>query len=330
MALVSVVTPVYNGERYLAECIESVLAQTYTDFEYVIVDNCSSDQTRSIAESFAARDARIRLHVNRELLPVAASFNRAASLVSSDARYLKFVCADDLLFKDCLQQMVVVAESHPSVRVVGAHKICGGDPVLDGPPFPDAVMKGVEACKGFFEGRLHLLGSPTSHLIRLPAPLVDGRLFDSKFLHFDIELWIRMLKHGGDLGFVHEVLTFTRIHDEAVSTFAHRMGTATLEFVAILQKHGHAFLSERDFELRMRAHRDDYARFLVRVLLKVWDRAVWRHQVASWKKLDFQIGVLEILRAAVSEAAVSLRSPGRTLRRLRHALSQASGPFGAA
>src|SRR4030095_4995561 len=65
--LVSVVTPVYNGERYLAECIESVLAQTYQNWEYIIVNNCSTDRTREIGESYGRKDERIRIHNNRQL-----------------------------------------------------------------------------------------------------------------------------------------------------------------------------------------------------------------------------------------------------------------------
>jgi len=61
---VSVITPVYNGEKYLAECIESVLGQTYAAWEYIIVNNCSSDRTLEIAQSYARQDSRIRIHNN--------------------------------------------------------------------------------------------------------------------------------------------------------------------------------------------------------------------------------------------------------------------------
>ena len=57
--MISVLTPVYNGERYLAECIESVRAQTFTDWEYIIVDNCSEDGSADLAERYAATDERI-------------------------------------------------------------------------------------------------------------------------------------------------------------------------------------------------------------------------------------------------------------------------------
>jgi len=66
--LVSVLTPVYNGAEFLSECIESVLAQTYQNWEYTIVDNCSTDGTAEIARRYAAKDSRIRLHQNTEFL----------------------------------------------------------------------------------------------------------------------------------------------------------------------------------------------------------------------------------------------------------------------
>ena len=67
---VSIVTPVYNGAAYLADCIESVLAQTYTNWEYIIVDNRSTDSTPDIASAYARRDPRIRVHTNETFLDI--------------------------------------------------------------------------------------------------------------------------------------------------------------------------------------------------------------------------------------------------------------------
>ena len=74
--LVSVLTPVYNGEPYLQECIESVLNQSYRNFEYIIVNNCSTDRTLEIASEFAKKDRRIRVHDNQEFLDVIANQDR--------------------------------------------------------------------------------------------------------------------------------------------------------------------------------------------------------------------------------------------------------------
>src|SRR5579872_1176719 len=123
--LVSVVTPVYNGEAYLAECIESVLAQTYPHWEYIIVNNASTDGTLRIAEQFAAKDHRIRVHTNHELLPIIANHNKAFSLISSESKYCKVVSADDWLFPECLTRMVSLGEANPSVGIVGSYQLSG-------------------------------------------------------------------------------------------------------------------------------------------------------------------------------------------------------------
>src|SRR5215813_10168299 len=92
--LVTVLTPVYNGEEFLAECIDSVLAQDYDNWEYHIVDNCSTDGTRSIAQSYAERDSRIHVTLNTTFVNVAENHNRAFRLVSPESRYFKVVSAD--------------------------------------------------------------------------------------------------------------------------------------------------------------------------------------------------------------------------------------------
>ena len=63
--LVSIVTPVYNGEKFLADCIESILAQSYENWEYIIVNNCSTDRSLAIAEKYAEKDARIKIFSNK-------------------------------------------------------------------------------------------------------------------------------------------------------------------------------------------------------------------------------------------------------------------------
>ena len=315
MAHVTIVTPVYNGEKYLAECIESVLAQTFTDWEYIIVNNCSSDRSLSIAESYA-RDPRIRVFSNPEVLPVIANFNRAAALVPAGARYLKFLCADDVLFPDCLEKMVEVAEANPDVQLVASYKIHGQTPVCEGPRYPEVVASGKDVCRWFFEGKLGVLGSPTDLLIRLPTAKLGSHLFDETFLHADIEFYVRVLKNGAAYGFVHQVLTFTRTHAEAVSSFAHVMGTGLAESLAMVIKHGPAFLTEAERTALVKVHRRAYARFLFRVALKVWDRRIWEFQIEKQRSLGIHIGMLEIVRAGIRETVASVLSPKATTQRI--------------
>ena len=95
LPLVSIVTPVFNGQRYLEECIESVLQQSYENWEYLIVDNASTDSTFSIAQQYAARDARVRAYHYDEFVGVIESHNRALRLISTNSKYCKVLAADD-------------------------------------------------------------------------------------------------------------------------------------------------------------------------------------------------------------------------------------------
>jgi teichuronic acid biosynthesis glycosyltransferase TuaG len=92
--LVSIVTPAYNAERYLADTIESVLAQTYSLWELHVVDDCSRDRTRSVVEAYAARDARVRMiRLSSNSGPAMA---RQAAVEAARGRYVAFLDSDDL------------------------------------------------------------------------------------------------------------------------------------------------------------------------------------------------------------------------------------------
>jgi len=94
--LISVLTPVYNGERYLAECIESVQAQTLTEWEFIIVDNCSEDSSADLAERYAATDKRIRVVRCTEFVNVHRNFSRSIRLTHPRSKYYKFLSAGRL------------------------------------------------------------------------------------------------------------------------------------------------------------------------------------------------------------------------------------------
>lgn len=143
--LVAVLTPVYNGEKYLAECIESVLTQTYSRWEYIIVNNCSTDGTLEIAQRYASQDNRIRVHNNDEFLTVIQNHNHAFRLMSAESRYCKVLQADDWLFRDCLEKMVEVAEQNPTVGLVGSYRLDDKRVNCDGLPYPSTVVPGRES-----------------------------------------------------------------------------------------------------------------------------------------------------------------------------------------
>src|SRR3954470_23138397 len=105
---VTIGLPVYNGARYLAEAIESVLAQTFTDFELVISDNASTDATAAIALQYAARDPRVRYSRNRENIGSARNFGRAFELATGE--FFKWMASDDLISPEFLENCVAALD----------------------------------------------------------------------------------------------------------------------------------------------------------------------------------------------------------------------------
>ena len=153
--LVSIITPVYNGEKYLAECIESVLNQSYKNWDYCIVNNCSTDKTREIAEEYARKDPRIRVHNNSAFLNIYDNLNHAMRQLAPGSKYCKVVHADDLLFPECVEKMVQLAERHPEIGIVGAYGLRGKEVVWDRLiPLGSPVIPGRNVCRSI------LLGNP--------------------------------------------------------------------------------------------------------------------------------------------------------------------------
>lgn len=111
--------PVYNGENYIADAIDSILAQTFTDFELIICDNCSSDTTFAICEKYAKRDDRIRLYRNERNLGAHGNFNRVVEL--AQGKYFKWAAHDDLLAPEYIRRCVDVLESDGTVAL--AHSL---------------------------------------------------------------------------------------------------------------------------------------------------------------------------------------------------------------
>ena len=268
--LVSVITPVYNGEDYLAECIESVLAQTYQNWDYTVVNNRSTDRTLEIAKSYAAKDSRIRIHDNRDFLPIIQNHNHAIRQISPESKYCKVVLADDWLFPECLMKMVALAEAHPSVGLVGAYGLHGdGMHVMwRGLPFPKTVVTGREVSRlRLLQGR-YVFGAPTATLVRSDFVRKQHDFYDESNLHADSTVCFRILRES-DFGFVHQLLTFTRIQGESNATFSERMNSIQLSFLTELMEYGPACLDKKEFEERFEIRLREYYQVLAEGLLQM-------------------------------------------------------------
>lgn len=252
---VSVLTPVYNGADFLEECIESVLSQDYDNWEYVLVNNQSTDDTLQIIEEYTAKDRRIRVHNNKDFLPQMENLNHAFRQISPKSKYCKVVHADDMLLKNCLREMVALAEFYPGVGIVGAYRLDGYEGrttvELDGLPYPSNLNCGKEVARKYLMNGTSYFGSPSSLLIRSDLIRKREKVYDESYLASDSGACLELLKES-EFGFVHRVLTFTRLHENSVTNtldehsfaFIHGQLKIQLEF-------GPYYLTQEEFDNRI-------------------------------------------------------------------------------
>lgn len=117
--LVSIITPLYNGERFVAQTIESVLAQTYTDWEMIIINDGSTDHSTEIVEKYVAQDSRIQLYSQPNGGSASARNN---GIRRAQGRYIALLDADDLWEPYFLTSQLALMKQHNALLVYGSHK----------------------------------------------------------------------------------------------------------------------------------------------------------------------------------------------------------------
>ncbi len=329
--LVSVVTPVHNGERYLRECIESVLSQTYTNWDYTIVNNCSTDGTLRIAEEYAARNSRIRIHNNETFVRVIASHNIAFRQISPQSEYCKVVAADDWLFPECLEKMVDLAAKHPSVAIVGAYGLYGQPGVgvaWVGLPYPSAVVPGGrEACRlRLLEGQ-YVFGTPTSVLYRSDIVRSRHAFYNESNFHADSEACFEFLGNR-DFGFVHQILTFRRMQEGSLTSLSKRLNTYLPGVLYELVNYGSKYLSDDELKSRTKEHLGDYYRYLGKQIYTWPGREFLSFHRGKLAEVGYPLSVWGLTFAAISYALDLLLNPKATaeavVRRLHRVVSGTS------
>lgn len=321
--LVSIVTPVYNGAAYLQECIESVLAQTYSNWEYIIVNNCSTDGTLLIAEEYARKDKRIKIYSNDSLLDIIANHNRAFRLISPHSKYCKQVSADDWLFPECLARMVGVAEANPSVGIVGSYQLSGGGP--DGRkwqvkwtelPYPSTVTPGSDVCRSHLLGGPYVFGTPTSLLYRSDLVRAEEAFFPNPTANADTSACYKCLQQS-DFGFVHQVLSFERIHGEAASAECRSLNSYHSSRLSDLVEYGPVYLSPEELRERTNDSLASYYEFLGISAFHFRGKAFWNYHKRRLCECGYPFSRIRLAKAVVAKGLDLLLNPKRTASKLR-------------
>jgi glycosyltransferase involved in cell wall biosynthesis len=314
--LVSVVTPFYNAAPYLAQCIESVLRQSDPRFEYILSDNCSTDGSGEIAETYARRDARIRLIRQPQLLSQVQHYNRALAEISEATEYCKIVQADDWILPECLQLMIQAFEQSETIGLVSSYYLKGKAVLGSGFPYPAPILPGKEMARLYLRTGVYVFGSPTTVMYRSSVVRDHGPFYDERLLHEDTEKCIQLLERW-DFGFVHQVLSFLRLGNESISSASRTFQPEALDFYIMVQRYAPLFLEpDEAAELKSQNKRWYYG-ILAGEAVRFRGAVFWRYhkqglrtlgETLDWPSLSVQIG-RELLWMAAN--------PGVTARLLR-------------
>ena len=188
--IVSVMMPVHNAERYVAEAVESILAQTFEDFEFIIIDDGSTDGSLAIIEAYARRDDRIRL-ISRENRGLVATRNELLS--KSTGQYCALLDADDVALPERLNRQVEYMEQHPQCVVVGSRVLLIDS---DGDPIREIVdlFTHEQLDNQLLEGIVHLYH--TSVIMRRKAVENVGGYRNGYAPAEDVDLYLRLAECG--------------------------------------------------------------------------------------------------------------------------------------
>jgi glycosyltransferase involved in cell wall biosynthesis len=313
---VSVVTPFFNGKEYLRQCVESVLAQTYSNFEYVLIDNHSKDGASELARELAQRDRRIKLVQPPSFLPQIENYNFALTRPAADSAYVKMVAADDWLFPDCLREMVTLAESDPAVAVVSSYRMLGSR-VDDAMGFvPDSpIMPGRDACRLHLLKGLFLFGSPTTVLYRADVVAKRQPFFVDGRLHPDTEAVFELLTER-KFGFLPKVLTFSRTQAESEMGSRRSFEPQTLDRYLMVHQYGQRFLSPEELEDTLkkasRWHYSILARGWLAERLGRGSDGFWKYHERGLSSVGEKVRPAMLAAALTRLAVRTLSSPSAT------------------
>jgi glycosyltransferase involved in cell wall biosynthesis len=314
--LVSVVTPVYNCAEYLAECIESVLTQTYQNWEYTIVDNCSTDGSVEIARRYAEKDSRIRVHENAEFLRAIPNHNVALRQISPASKYCKVVFADDWIFPECLDRMVALAEEYPSVGIVGAYGLKDREVMWTGLPYPSGLVTGREICRRLFLDGLYVFGSSTSLLYRADIVRNHDPFFNESNIHADMEACVSVLKTC-DFGFIHQMLTFSRVRSGSLETVSSDLITLTPGKLHDLVTYGEAFLTPEEFTACLNRSVSHYYECLVGGMLRCLDSQYWAYHRRQLTEAGIGFSRTRLIGVALAKLGAAVFKPRATVEKAR-------------
>lgn len=302
--MISVVMPVYNGQRFLAEAIESILKQTYRDFEFIIVNDGSTDDTASILEKYAQQDERIRI-LNTEHVGLVGALNQG--IEAAQYNWIARMDADDVSLPKRFEKQMAAAAARPDVIVWGAyiHHISSSGSVLSISTFGPATPQAFEERRKSNEPVQVI--HPTA-VMRKDMILKAGGYKKEFEAAEDVELFDRM----GDFGLIQAVpepLLLYRVHPHSISMQKFFRQKQLTEYIIARRTHENAGKQPPTLE----EFRKAYEQQPPLVKLK---RNMTIYRVMYYRQAGMSFGEKNYIRAAFYFGLSTLLDPNYALRRI--------------
>lgn len=288
--LVSVIMPVYNCEQYIGDAINSILNQTYNAFEFLIIDDASTDNTKAIIKSF--KDSRIELTEKPKNTGYTQSLNYG--LAVAKGKYIARMDGDDIAFPERIDKQVSFMESHPDVVVCGTNYQILGSKVTKLLPETHEDLK-IELLENTCFGH--------------PTVMIRKHILDEHHLCYDITkepaedyaLWVSLL-HFGKFHNLQDILMYYRVHDHQVSQKRRevQLQSKLLTRIAILQNIDVSF-SETDLKVLKNAMSDQAFNFEeLRHFIRLKKQLITSNYKTTFFKPDaFDLYILSLERRKV-------------------------------
>lgn len=246
MPKISVLMPTFRYARYLPEAIESVLAQDYRDFEVIVSDDASPDESGEIIRRYAAKDARIRAHVQPRNLGMVANWNWC--LQQATGEYVKYLFGDDRLnHPHALGKMAIELDLNPQVVMVATGRL-----ILDADSNTieiwdelgdTGIKRGRDVIRHCLLDDRNLVGEPSAVMFRRAAA---ARGFDPDLRQIvDEEMWFHLLA-GGDLAYLSDPLCAFRRHAVQQTAVNAQTSVASVETMLLLARYLDVFATASD------------------------------------------------------------------------------------
>lgn len=222
---VTVLMAVYNGEKYLKEAVDSILCQTFSDFEFLIINDGSTDGTSEILKSY--EDSRIHIILNESNLGLVKSLNNGLKLAKGE--YIARMDADDISLPERLEKQVVFMDKHPEIGVCSAWLQIFGEGKQ---AIWESPLNHEKICAGL------LFHSTIWHAIAMMRKSILARTencYHEQYVHAeDYELWIRLFLKGVKFANIGEVLYKYRQHEMTVTRIHNNIQKKNTEKVIVM------------------------------------------------------------------------------------------------